>query len=455
MAVTEQRQSQVGPKTDGMTVELQEDGVPGPPDRRERLGNAFWRLWAAMGISASGDGLFLVALPLLTYSLTHNLLAIAGVSAANGISRAISSLPGGLLADRYERRTLMVTCNFVSGVALVALVLAMSLGFLDLPVVYLVAVVIPVSDNIWDISAKAYIPDITSPGTLATANGRLQAVDGTGEQVLGPAVGGLLFAASRRLPFLGDAISFFFSALLTTSLPTSAQRTSLGSASSGPGHPGTAVSANGAPRHARPTWHSNLKIGFVAFTELPALQLLALAVAWLTFCFVMVFSLFVYYGRHVLHLDAGGYGIFLASAALIGVAGSFLAGPLQRRIGLSRLILVGSIAVGVSYVTLSFTRQAVPAVFAFGLQEVGMCLANVGFVTVRQKLVPRHVFGRVQGIYRLFTSSAIPLGALAASFLSSHWGITTNMFIAGVLELAALPFLLPPLLRRLRPFLPA
>ncbi len=119
MASVEQAPSHVAGKPDSGPVVL-----PG----RRGLGAPFWRLWCATGISGSGDGLLTVAIPLLTVALTRNPLIIAGATAANRAAAAIAALPAGLIADRVDRRRLMVGCNLVAGAALLTLVVAMSLG---------------------------------------------------------------------------------------------------------------------------------------------------------------------------------------------------------------------------------------------------------------------------------------------------------------------------------------
>ena len=90
---------------------------------------------------------------------------------------------------------MMVACNLVSGVALTGLVAAMTLGAADLVMVYLVAVVIAVCDVAYTLALQASVPDVVpEPDQLALGNGRLVAVEGAGEQFLGPGVGGLLFS---------------------------------------------------------------------------------------------------------------------------------------------------------------------------------------------------------------------------------------------------------------------
>ena len=105
---------------------------------------------------------------------------------------------------------------------------------------------------------------------------------------------------------------------------------------------------------------------------------------------------------------------------------------LQRRFGPGRLIVAGMLAATLSYIGLSFTRQAVVAVFVFGLQEIGIAVANVGSVTTRQRLIPRNLFGRVGSVHRLMVAGAAPLGALLGGFIASVSDVPTAMLVAGI-----------------------
>jgi len=210
------------------SVEQVPSEIAGQPDsgpvvlpERRGLGAPFWRLWCATGISGSGDGLVTVAIPLLTVALTRNPLLIAGATAANRAAAAIAALPAGLIADRVDRRSLMVGCNLVAGAALMTLVAAMTLGSANLVMAYLVAVILAACDVTFTLAMQASVPELTPyPDKLPVANGRLMAVEGAGQQFIGPGSGGYLFALARRLPFFADGISFFISAVLVgSSLP--------------------------------------------------------------------------------------------------------------------------------------------------------------------------------------------------------------------------------------------
>jgi MFS family permease len=404
------------------------------------LGAAFWRLWWATGISSSGDGLVNVAVPLLTLTLTRSPLVIAGVTAANRAAAAAATLPAGVLADRVDRRRLMVGCNLVAGVALAGLVVAMTAGALHLVEVYVISAVLAVCDTAYVLAAQASVPVIVPDEQLAKANGRLQAVGGAGEQFLGPGSGGFLFAVASRLPFIGDSISFFISAVLVRrSLPRGpAMRAAR-----------PAVAGSSEPRGSDAGWAADFRQGLRWFKAERRVQVLAATVASLTFTQNMVFAILVVYGTRSLHLGSTGYGLFVALPSLLGVAGAFAAGAIVQRFGAGRVIVGGVGAAIVSYVGLGLTHVAVLAVFVFGLQELGTAVANVGSITTRQRLIPRHLYGRVAGAYRLMIAAAVPVGALLGGFIAELTNASRTMLVAGGLELVMLAFLAPVLLRTL------
>jgi MFS family permease len=482
-------------------------GTPSVRVDRRSLGGVFRRLWWATGISASGDGLLAVAVPLLALTLSRNPLVIAGLTGANRASAAIAALPGGLVADRWDRRSVMVACNVAAGVTLLALVAAMSAGWAELVMLYVVAVVLAACDVTYTLAVQASLPDVIPTERLGIANGRLIAIEGAGEQFIGPASGGILFSLARRLPFFVDGISFFVSAWLVRSgLPRDAQRHappildvvgpaststegtgtgrarsdsaisdsagSNGAGSNGAGSNG--VHPNGAhpngalaPDHnesrgmadleegplpgaePRPSWVANFRQGLSVFRSDRALKLLATTAAAAALCQTMVIAILVLYGKQTLHLTSTGYGLFLAFAAVIGVAAAHFAGHMQQRFGSGQLILGGLALSIVSYLGLAFTHSVVLAVFVFGLQEVGTVALNVGSVTARQRLIPRQLYGRVGSVHRLAVLSASVIGALLGGFIASASSVAATMVTAGVLLFVATVLVSPLLLRTL------
>jgi MFS family permease len=515
------------------------------------LGAMFRRLWWATGISASGDGLLAVAVPLLAVTLTRNPLIIAGLTGVNRGAAAIAALPGGLVADRWDRRRVMVACNLAAGVVLLLLVGTMTVGWAELAALYIVATVLAACDVTYTLAVQASLPDVIASERLGVANGRLIAVEGAGEQFIGPASGGILFSLAQRLPFFADGISFFVSAwLVARGLPRASHPADTAAASivtgpvgagnsvnapavpgadvdrpigtssnsprpdaaspdtgnpgagnpgagnpgagnpgagnPGAGNPGAGNPGAGNPDGAdpdaarpdrgslgpatepidtpegnggfgprpfrsdgQPRWVVDLREGLSTFNRYAALKLLAVVAAVTAFCQTMVFAILVLYGQQALHLSPTGYGLFLAFAAVIGVAGAQFAGHIQHRLGSGQLLLGGLTLAVISYIGLAFTHSVVLAVFVFGLQEIGTVAANVGSVTARQHIIPRHLYGRVGSVHRLAVLSASVAGALTGGLVASASSVQAVMLTAGALLFVTTVIFAPWLSRRL------
>ena len=437
------------------------DAGPTAVAGRPRMGSAFWRLWWSTAISSSGDGLLAVALPLLAVTITRDPIAIAAVTVVQRGAGALVALPLGVVIDRFQRRSMMVGANVVSGLALLGLVLALTLGSADLAMIYVVSFVLAVCDMAYTLALQACFPDIvTSPERLGPANARLMGVDVAGEQFAGPAVGGLLFGWARRLPFLADGVSFFLAAVLVrASIPRPKSRllhaggTPVADQSADESVDKSTVAGAGPPpvldgqhRHAT-GWTADFRAGLRVFGREPALKLLGATMASMSFNSGMVMSLLVLYGRADLHLSSVGYGVFITAASVFGVAGTLVAGSLERRWGAARVIVYGSVLVVASYLGLAFTHLAVVAVVVFGLQEVGVAIANVGSVTTRQRLIPRQMYGRVASVHRILVLGAAPVGALFAGVIASAFSVRDAFFIAGALEAVLSVYLAPQLVR--------
>jgi MFS family permease len=391
-----------------------------------------------------------VALPLLALTLTKDAVAIAAVTAVYRVAGAAISLPAGLLTDRWHRRSLMVTTSILPGAVLAGLVAAMTFGRADLAMVYAVAAVISACDVAYTLALQAVFPDVVGTGDqLARANGWLMGVEATGEELAGPAAGGVLFGFARRLPFLADAVSFLGCAALVGASVPSAPRRGAHAVPSADGPRARAPKAEAGHRRPKPSWWQDMKTGFSVFNSKPPLKLLAAAMSAISFSQNMVFALMVIYGERVLHLSATGYGLFLGGASVLGVAGLFFGGAAQGFLGASGVVLVGSLACGLSYLGMSFAGIAVVAAVAFGFQELGTAIANVGSVTTRQRLIPRELFGRVGGVHRLFVVVAAPVGALAGGVIADAWSVRGAMLVAGAAELAVVALLAPAVRRQL------
>jgi MFS family permease len=385
---------------------------PGP---RRGLGQSYWLLLAASATTALGDGLVLVAFPLLAVTLTRRPLLVAGVAIAGRLPWLIFALPAGALADRIDRRRLVAGVEVLRALVLFALGLDIVTGGTTLPSLYLTAFVVGALDTAFVAAIRASIPALVPSDDVPRANGYLFAAETAGEQFAGPALGGVAFAWARALPFFGDALSFIGSAaLLTGALPRAqtlrAPRTT------------SLVADVGAGLH----W----------FRTHALLRLLAVIVSTFAFCQTAVLSVLVLYGRYVLHLTKAGYGLFLAVGAIGDVVGSLLAHRAHARLGPGRAISLAGMAAAAGYLILAATSNSGIALTGYALEAVAVAVGNVATLSLRHQVIPAELFGRVNNTYRMCVYGVMPLGALAGGLLAARFGLHTTFLIAGVIQLS-------------------
>jgi MFS family permease len=183
------------------------------------LGPAYQRLWLSTSLSNVGDGIRLAAFPLVAASLMHRPLLIAGVAVAAQLPWLLIGVVAGAVVDRVDRRRLMATVDGAHATVLALLLVVILTGHLGLGPLYVVAFVGGVGETLRDTAAGTLVPALLPPDRWERANGLLVSAEVIGNELLGPALGGWLFAASAALPFGVNAGALAVAALLILSLP--------------------------------------------------------------------------------------------------------------------------------------------------------------------------------------------------------------------------------------------
>jgi predicted MFS family arabinose efflux permease len=294
-------------------------------------------------------------------------------------------------------------------------------GTTTLLVLYLAAFVVGALETAFAAAILACVPTLVEGRDLPRANGYLLAAETAGEQFAGPALGGAVFGWAASLPFLGDALSFAGSAaLLTVALPKTERR-----------------------RSPRPTTLlADMRIGLKWFRAHRLVRLLAFAVGTFAFCQTAVLSVLVLYGLHVLKLSKPGYGLFLALGAIGDVGGSLLAHRAHAHLGASRAICLAGVAAAAGYLILAFTSNIAVAAGGYALEAAAVALGNVATMSLRHRVIPTELFGRVNNAFRMCVLGMMPLGALAGGVLAARFGLHTTFLIAGVTQVCVIAVIL-------------
>lgn len=379
----------------------------------------FWRLWASSAASNLADGLFFIALPLLAVQLTDSPILIAGLAIAGRLPWLVFVLVAGALADRLDRRQTMRNVQLFR-VAVVGLLTALALaGGLSLPILYVAAFVLGVGETLFDTAAQSILPSIVSKERLSTANGRLYGVELVMNQFVGPPLGGVLIGLSVPL-VLGSSVVGYALAALGLSLMVGAFRPER----SGPPTRLTADIAEGL----RYLWGHRV------------LRTLAFMVGGANLAWTGTNAVFVLYAVRPgpMGLSEPAFGLLLVTFAVGSLIGSFVAAPMERMFGRVPVLFASVVVTALGIATPAFTTSPFIIGAAFLLSGVFIVVWNVITVTLRQRIVPDHLLGRVNAGYRLFAWGTQPIGALLGGVIGELLGLRAVFLLGGLVALTLL-----------------
>ncbi len=409
-----------------MTQGMTQDAAQVPSRAATRLGRHYWRLWWANTISSTGDGAFEAALPLLTVTITRDPRLVSVVTAATFLPWLLLSLPAGAVVDRYDRATLMWLAQAVQAAVVAVVAILIVVREADIEVLAAAGLLLGSAEVIFSNAAQAVLPALVPPELLPKANGSQQVSLTVGESFLGPPVGGLLFAAAAALPFGLDAGSFAGSAALLATLPR------------------TRPTPDNPAKHTRIRAQIAEGLRWLAGHRL--LRVVAVLLGIYGFANQMGQAILVLLATQTLHVSTRGFGLLLAASAVGSVVGGLVNPVLTRRLGLLLSLVLPSLVEAAAFVGIGLAPGPVVVAALLAVRGFTVTMWNVVTISLRQRIVPGHLLGRVNSVYRMLGWGLMPAGALAGGFVAHAAGLRAPYIVAGLLcglsVLAALPLLL-------------
>lgn len=359
-------------------------------------------------ISNLGDGTSAIAYPWLATTLTRSPVLVAGVGVASRLPWLLVSLHAGAVIDRSDRRTVMIAMN-ASRAAITALVVALVVtDLMTIPLLFVAALLLGVAEVLYDNAAQTILPRLVPADRLERANGNLWGAETVTNQFVGPPLGGLLIAVGLAVPFVLDTVSFALSAFLILSIAGSYR---------------AAAAATGAPVDGgagaapRARIRDDIAEGFRWLWRHELLRSLAVTLGVINLASTMAFATFVLFVQEVLGLGAAGFGVLSTASAIGAVLGSLLAAEVTGRIGTGPSLQLTLWAGAVTSLVIAVTSA--PLVVGAMSVAIGFTAVvwNVITVSLRQSIIPDHLLGRVNSVYRFFGWGGMPIGALLGGAL--------------------------------------
>jgi MFS family permease len=358
-------------------------------------------LWSGQTVSELGSQLSQVSFPLLVLALTGSPAEAGIVGFARTLPFAILALPAGELADRFDRRRVMVACDAVRTLALLGLALALIAGHVRLALVVAVAFI----DG-----AGFVITHITERGVLRELVPRAQLHDAVaqnesrtfGAMIVGPPLGGLLYGVARALPFLVDALSYLASTLSVLAIRREFQ----------------------APRDA--SLRPRRADGVRWLWRQPFFRACALLAAGLNPIYTGLYLLIVVVAK-AHHAGPTLVGVMLAVVAAGGLLGALLAPALQRRLRPRTALAAETLVLLAVTPVLLVAHHPLLLGLVVAAAELLTPTVNAIIAGYRVALSHEHLQGRIQGASTMIAFSAGSLGPLVIGLLLQHAGTTATV----------------------------
>lgn len=379
-------------------------------DVKLRLTPAYWRLWTASTISNLGDGVLLVALPLLAYHLTRSELSIAFIGVAAALPWLLFSLPVGAIVDRIDHRLLMVRADAFRAVTVGALATAVATHNVHMWMLWVAAGCLGVAEVFFDNASQAMVPSIVPIEVLEKANGRRLAAEVAANSFVGTPIGSVLFVAAMWLPFGFDSASFAIAAALVFTLRVATT-------------PSRQIAAPHRPLRV------DIAEGMRWLALHRVLRGVAIAASLAVLGMQMTASIFVLFAKNLLHLSDRWYGALIAIGAVGAVAGGLVAERLSKRLG-ALAIIYGTV---VLWMLCMFAEGFWPRLWVSATSTVVMAFGttvwNTVTISLRQRIVPANLLGRVNSVYRWLVWGSISVGAGLGGLVAREFGLRAPFFV--------------------------
>ncbi|CAM2921959.1 enterobactin transporter EntS [Prescottella defluvii] len=392
-----------------------------------RTSREFRYIFTARVVSLFGLGFLIVAVPLQVYQLTDSTAHVAAVSTVLGLTTFFATFAGGILADRFDRRTVIAIARGCAGIAFAILAVNAFLPDPMLSVVYVAAVVDGVCGGISATVLMAVTPTLLPRNKMAAA-GALMALTGDLGAMLGPALGGVVIASGGvGLAFALAAATTAVTTFCITRLP------SLPPTHSGDESPLQAVAGGFrfAVRHR--VIGGVLVCGFVTM----------LLAGWAV--------LIPEYAADVLHVGASMTGLLYAAPAVGAVLGSLTSGWTGTVRWSGRAVFAGMLLSAAGLVGAGVTGVVAVTVIGLVAHGFGEAVADIVRYAIVQKHTPDEFGARIAGVWSAQVTAGASVGAVVAGLVAALVPIEAALAVYGGTGLVAVAVLFT-VLRRLRQF---
>ncbi|OYC95645.1 MFS transporter [Microbacterium sp. Yaish 1] len=380
----------------------------------QRLGRDFRWLFASALTSNIGDGIALAAAPLLIASMTDSPILVASGAVMQFLPWLLFGLHAGAIADRVDRRVLIMVANGIRALVLVGLCVFLLTGIASIWMVLIVAFLYGTAEVFVDTTSSTLLPMMVRKSDLGIGNARLQAGFLVANQLGGPPLGAFLFAIGSFWPFAVQGVCVALAIVLISRI-TATKR---------------AEPADGG--RERPPVHTDILSGIRWLWRNPPVRTLVIIILTFNVTWAAPWGVLVLYATDYLQMGPVGYGALTTASAIGGLAATLLFGRLERRFSFAALMRVCLTAEVLMHLAFALTASGVVAfviMIAFGAYAFVWATIST---TVRQRLVPHELQGRIASVNMVGVFGGLVIGQALGGVIAQVWGPTGPWWFAFV-----------------------
>ncbi|GAA1967378.1 MFS transporter [Microbacterium deminutum] len=375
-----------------------------------RLGTDFRWLLASSWTSNLGDGIALSAAPLLIASMTSSPVLVASGAMMQFLPWLLFGLLAGAVADRHDRRRLVMLADGLRAVIVLALVVFLVTGHANVGMVLATSFLYGTAEVFADSAGSTLLPMLARPADLGVGNARLQAGYLVANQLAGPPLGAFLFAIGSFWPFVVQVLCVALAVVLISRIA----RTPV---------PPRETTETGGKAHP-------IREGLRWLRGSPPVRTLVLIILVFNVTWAAPWSVLVLYATEYLHMGAVGYGALTTAAALGGLVAISRFGWLERHVSFATLMRVCLTLEVLMHLSFALTTSAVVAfVIMFGFGAYAFVWGTIS-TTVRQRLVPLELQGRIASVNMVGVFAGLVIGQLLGGIIAQTWGLTAPWWFA-------------------------
>jgi len=374
-----------------------------------RLGRDFRWLIGAFWTSNVGDGIALSAAPLLIASMTHSPVLVAAGAMLQYLPWLLFGLHAGAVADRHDRRRMVMLANGLRGAVIAALCVFLVTGRASIWIVLTAAFLYGTAEVFANSAGNTLLPMLVQSSDLGVGNARMQAGFLVANQMAGPPLGAFLFAIGSFWPFFVQVVCVLLAVVLVSRIAS------------------TAVPTTDAPagHDAHP-----IREGLHWLRRNPPVRTLVIVILAFNVTWSAPWSVLVLYATEHLHMGEVGYGTLTTASALGGLLAVTLFGRLEMHVSFATLMRVCLTLEVLMHLAFALTTSGVVAfviMFVFGTYAFVWGTIST---TVRQRLVPMHLQGRMAAVNMVGVFGGMVVGQLLGGVIAQVWGLTAPWWFA-------------------------